>query len=115
MKDQELLGCLLDLARRLDFEVRTDQGPFRDGDCRLHDRRVVILNRNSPPHRKIAALGRALSDCSLDDVFLLPAIRDVIEVARRRPSDSAPATDDLISDPKAPRIDPQPSPRSQNG
>jgi hypothetical protein len=92
MKEQELLGHLLDLARRMDFEVRTDQGPFRDGSCRLAaadghapesgdtpDRRLILLNRNSPAHRKISALGRALSGISLEGVFLLPAVRDAIQ------------------------------------
>jgi hypothetical protein len=88
VKEQELLGHLLDLARRLDYDVRTDQGPFRDGSCRLpsnadipEDRRIILLNRNSPAHRKITALALALSERSLEGVFLLPAVRDAIEKA----------------------------------
>lgn len=86
MKEQELLGHLLDLARRLDFEVRTDQGPFRDGSCRLEERKVIVLNRNSPAHRRIAALSRALSECSLEGIFLLPAVREAIERASTNPA-----------------------------
>jgi hypothetical protein len=88
VKEQELLGHLLDLARRLEFDVRTDQGPFRDGSCRLpsstdipEDRRLILLNRNSPAHRKITALALALSQCSLEGIFILPAVRDAIEKA----------------------------------
>ncbi len=88
MQDQELLGHLVDLARRLDFEVRFDQGPFRDGHFHLppdqnspQDRRIIVLNRNSPAQRKVTALGRALKNCSLEDVFLLPAVRESIENA----------------------------------
>jgi len=82
VKDQELYNHLADLARRLGFEVRTDQGPFRDGACRVEERRVIILNRASPVQRKVAALGRALSACPLEGIFLLPAVREVIERAR---------------------------------
>jgi hypothetical protein len=96
VKEQELLGHLLDLARRLDFDVRTDQGPFRDGSCRLpssadipEDRRLILLNRNSPAHRKIAALALALSERSLEGVFLLPAVREAIEKAAGVPGVSS--------------------------
>jgi hypothetical protein len=88
VKEQELLGHLLDLARRLDYEVRTDQGPFRDGSCRLpsnsdipEERRIILLNRNSPAQRRITALALALSEHSLEGIFLLPAVRDAIEKA----------------------------------
>lgn len=79
MKDQELLDHLVDVARRLGYEVRFDQGPFRDGNCRLEGRNIIVLNRASPLHRKVTALGQALSTCALDDVFLLPAVREAIE------------------------------------
>lgn|GEM_PF-438825 len=92
MKDQELLGHLADLARRLGFDVRTDQGPFRDGSCRLltdetveAKRRIIVLNRASPTYKKIAALTRVLSECPLDDIYLLPAVRNAIEKYRSQP------------------------------
>ncbi len=86
MKETELIDHLMELARRLGFEVRTEPGPFRDGACRLSlpegeaaDRRMIILNRHSSTHAKVLALGRALSQCSLEDVYLVPAVREAIE------------------------------------
>jgi hypothetical protein len=93
MKEPELLNHLIDLARRLGYEVRTEPGPFRDGFCRWReeqtaasDRQLIVLNRASQPHNKIAALTRVLGQCRLDDVFLLPAVRHAIESAQSQPS-----------------------------
>jgi hypothetical protein len=82
LKEQELLGHMLDLARRMEIEVRTEPGPFRDGSCRLHDRRMIVLNRNSSTQRKLSAVGGALCACDLKGTFLLPAVREAIERAR---------------------------------
>lgn len=82
MKDEQLLEHLVDLARSLDFDVRTDRGSFRDGTCRIDDKRIVILNRTSPITRKVATLAKALSELPLEGVFLLPAVREVIETAK---------------------------------
>jgi len=79
----------MDLARRLGFDVRTDQGPFHDGNCRLEDRNIIVLNRASPLHRRVAALSLALSECSLDGLFLLPALRSAIEKARGCPENGS--------------------------
>ncbi|MCX6640800.1 MAG: hypothetical protein NTW14_10010 [bacterium] len=82
MKEGDLLDHLTDLARKLNFEVRTDRGSFRDGICRLTEKNVIVLNRTSAMSRKIEVLSRALSDQPLDGVFLLPAVREVIEEAK---------------------------------
>lgn len=89
MKEQELVEQLVDLARHLGFEVRTDQGPFRDGVCRFvessdpaPEHKVIILNRHSSTHRKVVALSQALSECALNDLYLRPAVREAIESTR---------------------------------
>ena len=82
MKDEELLSNLLDLAKSLQFDVRFDRGSFRDGSCRLENKNIIVLNRSSPAARKVAALTKALSDQSLEGVFLLPAVREAIDRAK---------------------------------
>lgn len=87
MKEVEILDHLVDLAKRLDFDVRFDRGSFKDGACRVHSQNLIILNRASPMAKQVAALGRALAEKPLDGIFLLPAIRDVIERARKTPEE----------------------------
>ena len=78
MREEELLEHLVDLARRLEFEVRFERGSFRDGSCRLQEKRVIVLNRASPLNRKITAISSALKDQPLEGIFLLPAVREAI-------------------------------------
>jgi hypothetical protein len=85
LKEGDLLDQLIDLARKLDFEVRTDKGSFRDGSCKLTERRVIVLNRSSVVQRKIEVISRALSEQSLDGFFILPAVREIIEQAKNNP------------------------------
>lgn len=83
MKEDDILEHLLNLARRLEFDVRFDQGSFRDGSCRLQDKKVIILNRFTPTVKKIAALSRALAEQPLDGIYLLPVIRETIDNVRK--------------------------------
>lgn len=82
MKDEELLSNMVDLAKSLQFDVRFDRGSFRDGSCRVENKNIIVLNRSSPAARKVAALAQALSDQSLEGVFLLPAVREAIDRAK---------------------------------
>lgn len=82
MKDEELLDVLVSLARRLEFDVRFDQGSFRDGSCRTEKGKIILLNRSSSAARKVAVLSVALKDQPLDGIFLLPAVREAIDNAK---------------------------------
>ena len=79
MRQEELLDHLVDLARRLEFEVRFERGSFRDGSCRLQEKKVIVLNRTSTMSRKIAAVTNALKDQPLEGIFLLPVVREAID------------------------------------
>jgi hypothetical protein len=93
LKEEEILEHLVDLAKRLDFDVRFDRGSFQDGACRVHAQNLIILNRASPTAKQVAALGRALAGKPLDGIFLLPAIRDVIERAGKTSEEASPPND----------------------
>jgi hypothetical protein len=81
VRQEELLDHLVELARRLEFEVRFERGSFRDGSCRLQDKRVIVLNRTSPVSRKVTAVSNALKEQPLEGIFLLPAVREAIDNA----------------------------------
>ena len=90
MKEEDLLEQLIELARSLDFDVRFDQGSFRDGSCRLEDRRIIVLNRRSPVSRKVTAISKALCQQPLDGIFVLPAVRDAIEKEKNPNTEPSP-------------------------
>ncbi len=86
MDSTALLTLLLDLARRLGFEVRRapltpgDQElTVRSGACILRGQRLIILDRAAPASEKCEALIEALRRESLEGIFVPPAVRRALE------------------------------------
>lgn len=86
-----LLDELKTVATRLGFEVREEKllrevgYRVRSGSCRVHETHVILLDRGLPLTAQIEVLVEELAHRSLDDVYLSPAARRLLERA-------APAT-----------------------
>ena len=96
----ELLALLEELkgaATRLGFEVREEKllrevgYRVRSGSCRVQDKHVILLDRGLPPSAQIDILVDELAGRPLEDVYLSPAARRLIERAAN-PAE-APAAD----------------------
>ncbi len=59
-----------------DEEVR-----IRGGHCRLHEKRLILIDPRSGEIERLKILIRALREAALDGLYILPAIRDLIEEA----------------------------------
>lgn len=86
MDDTALLQLLLDLARRLGFEIRTapltpkDQElTVRSGACILRGRRLILLDREAPAREKCGALVEALRREDLGGIFVPPVVRQLLD------------------------------------
>jgi hypothetical protein len=87
MDDTALLVALEQLAESLGIPVRyaelaTDELPGRGGLCVLHGERRIIIERSLGDRDKARLLAQGLSHFDLEGVFLLPAVRDMIDTAR---------------------------------
>jgi|MudIll2142460700_1097286.scaffolds.fasta_scaffold859373_2 hypothetical protein len=87
MDDAALLVALERLAQSLGIPVRyaelaTDELPGRGGMCVLHGERRIIIERSLGDRDKARLLARGLAQFDLEGVFLLPAVRDLIDAAR---------------------------------
>ena len=100
----ELLALLEELkgaATRLGFEVREEKllrevgYRVRSGSCRVRDKHVILLDRGLPVGAQIDILVDELAGRSLEDVYLSPAARHLIERAAASQADPAepPAAD----------------------
>ncbi|MBI3783360.1 MAG: hypothetical protein HY270_08155 [Deltaproteobacteria bacterium] len=84
-----LLEELKDAAVRLGFEVREEKllrevgYHVRSGGCRLRGADLILLDRALPVAAQIDVLIDQLSGRSLDDVYLSPAARHLLERAAR--------------------------------
>ena len=87
MQDQGLLTALESLAEQLKIPVTyatlaTEELPGRGGLCVLHGERRVIIERTLSIREKAHLLAAGLAQFHFEDVFLLPAVREAIELAR---------------------------------
>ena len=82
MSDAELLKELETVLRELGIELRLEKGEFNGGLCRIGERPVFLLNRKLPPARRLRILCRDLSRLDLSAVYLLPAVRDRLELEK---------------------------------
>jgi hypothetical protein len=74
---------LLALAERLDVEVRHVRYEGDGGLCVMRGRRVLMVNDLIDLPDRVDGIARALAGLpSLDDVFVPPAVREVLEGRR---------------------------------
>jgi hypothetical protein len=82
-----LLEELKGAAARFGFEVREEKllrdvgYRVRSGSCRLRDANLILLDRGLPAAAQIDVLVDQLCGRSLDDVYLSPAARRLLERA----------------------------------
>jgi UDP-N-acetylmuramate dehydrogenase len=83
MEEQALLDELLRVAARLGVPVRIE--PFETpaagggGLCVLHGHELVLLDARASARDRLRALARALGRLSVEDLYMAPEARDVIE------------------------------------
>lgn len=82
MKADRLLDELVALARDRDYEVKRESGSFRGGACVVHERHLILVNKTMPLEATCVVLARALVKIGVDDTFLKPAVRDIIDRER---------------------------------
>jgi hypothetical protein len=79
MKDQELLDHLERLAEGFSIKVIVDQLWGKGGTCRLRGREYLIINRAIPNREKVRLFAQALAHKPMDDLYVLPQVRQAIE------------------------------------
>ena len=90
MVEARLLQQLEELAERLGVKVlyeRLDQQEFvvKSGTCTLRGQLVVIIDERLTPGDRIRVLADCLSRFDLSTVYLVPAVRELIEARRATP------------------------------
>lgn len=87
MDDQPLFDELLRVAGALGVAVRVE--PFETpatrggGCCVLRRERLILIDRSAPLRARIAALAGALAELGIEEVFMIPEAREVVEAMKR--------------------------------
>ena len=70
---------LKELAEQIGYRIRYEKGDFDGGYCLLKDQRFIIINKKIDVKKKISILARNLYEIGIENVYLKPALREVIE------------------------------------
>jgi hypothetical protein len=81
-----MLGELERLAERAGMKIHyedlnDEEVRIRGGHCRLHKKRLILIDPRSGEMDRLKILIRALKETALDGLYILPAIRELIEGA----------------------------------
>ena len=82
LKEKEFEAILQDLkslASQMGAKVRFERGDFKGGYCIIKESKVIVINKLSNFQRKVMTLAAALKELGIDEVYLPPKLREVIE------------------------------------
>jgi hypothetical protein len=82
MKANLILQELEQVADRLGWEIRYEQGDFQSGFCIKDEQRLIIIQRKSTSTERLRHIARILAQENLDGVFLLPQVRKIVDEHR---------------------------------
>jgi hypothetical protein len=88
---QRAVEELIEAAERLGLKVRREKllrevgYRARGGTCRLREENLVIIDRDQPPHEQLEILAEALKGRDLEDVYLSPEVRRIIQAGSGQP------------------------------
>ena len=89
-KHQLLLNELIEAARGLEIEVRAERllhevGSYiRSGSCRLHEKKLIILDRDLPFRDQIDHLAEELHKCVPDVTVFPPHLQKLLAPSGER-------------------------------
>lgn len=76
---EEILQELKAIADQLGATVRFEKGDFKGGYCLIHEKKVIVINKMTNLQRKVMILSTALKELGIDEIYMTPRVREVIE------------------------------------
>jgi hypothetical protein len=81
---KQMLAELEEVADRLGFKIRYEKGNFEGGYCILKESRLLVVNSRNEIERRIIIVAKSLKQIGIDDVFIKPNVREIIEKESKR-------------------------------
>ena len=83
MRTLELLDYLVELARRIGFEIREE---WLDGTgagaCEIRGQRILFVDQSLPPMDRLVQIAHSLRGLAeLENIYILPEARAILERA----------------------------------
>ncbi|MBS1515175.1 MAG: hypothetical protein JSS63_09090 [Bacteroidetes bacterium] len=80
-KKDVIINELIEVLTNIGYRVRIEKGAFKGGFCLLREEKVFLLKKDLEQDRKINILAKNIGDIGVEDMFLKPNIRELIETA----------------------------------
>jgi hypothetical protein len=89
MKTNQIYQHLVDLAEKLGVDVseqnlKISGFPVKSGICTVEGEKRIILDKHKSKDDQIDVLIECLQEFSLDDIYVIPAIRDLIKIRKKK-------------------------------
>jgi hypothetical protein len=81
---KQMLTELEEVADKLGFKIRYEKGNFEGGYCILKESRLLVVNSRNEVERRIIIVSKSLKEIGIDDIFVKPNVREVIEKESKR-------------------------------
>lgn len=76
---EELIQQLREIASQLGATVRFEKGDFKGGYCLLKESKLIVINKMANHQRKAMILATALKDLGIENIYLPPKVRELID------------------------------------
>ena len=74
-----ILADLHELANFIGYNIRYEKCDFEGGNCLLKDQKLILINKKLEPKKKINILSRNIKEIGIDNIYIKPALREIIE------------------------------------
>jgi len=83
MKPDQLYQALKDLADKLQITVSEQNLKIagvkvKSGLCKVKGKSIYVMDKHKSLHRKNVLLARCLNTMALEDIYVVPAVRDFL-------------------------------------
>ena len=79
MNKDKLYNEFEDLAVKLGMRIIKGKGDFKGGACILKDEKIIVVNERKPIEQKLKILASCFNKIDLEGVYIVPALRILIE------------------------------------
>ena len=84
---KQILSELEEIVERLGFKLRYEKGNFEGGYCLLKELSLFVINSRNEPERRIGIIARNLKELGIDEIFVMPHLREIIETEAAKKKD----------------------------
>lgn len=80
-KKDVTINELIELLGNMGYRVRIEKGTFKGGFCLLREEKIFLLKKDLEQDKKISVLAKNIADIGVENIFVKPNLRELIETA----------------------------------